>query len=198
VSPAPRQPTSMWVAAPVPYPAGDRAPRVIFTHRGGRASVEQSGRSGVRSRGFFSPRETGTQVFFADPHSPWPDERKHQRPASPVLRQEKPTCRAGPPMSSRPSPTHSTTGPARSSAGRPLPKSSTSNDSHFNNPVLHELTQYTSAEFAAFTDSLNIRRSLGRTGTCYDNAWAEFVNGIIKVERVNRTAYPHASMPVSI
>ena len=50
--------------------------------------------------------------------------------------------------------------------------------------------QYTSGEFAAFTDKLGLRRSLGRTGTCYDNAWAESVNGTIKVERVNRTTYP--------
>jgi len=33
--------------------------------------------------------------------------------------------------------------------------------------------QYTSQEFADVTDTLGIRRSLGRTGTCYDNAWAE-------------------------
>lgn len=50
--------------------------------------------------------------------------------------------------------------------------------------------QYTSAEFAAFTDLAGIRRSLGRSGICYDNAWAESFNGTLKVERVNRTAYP--------
>jgi putative transposase len=50
--------------------------------------------------------------------------------------------------------------------------------------------QYTSAQFARFTDALEIRRSLGRTGTCYDNAWAESFNGTIKVERIYRTVYP--------
>lgn len=50
--------------------------------------------------------------------------------------------------------------------------------------------QYTSAEFAAAAKELKIRRSLGRTGTCYDNAWAESFNGTLKVERVNRTVYP--------
>lgn len=50
--------------------------------------------------------------------------------------------------------------------------------------------QYTSAEFADVADGLGLRRSLGRTGTCYDNAWAESFNGTLKVERVNRTAYP--------
>ena len=60
--------------------------------------------------------------------------------------------------------------------------------------------QYTSQEFADYTDELGILRSLGRTGTCYDNAWAESVNGTIKVERVNRTAYPtreHARIDIS-
>lgn len=50
--------------------------------------------------------------------------------------------------------------------------------------------QYTSAEFAQVADELRIRRSLGRTGTCYDNAWAESFNGTLKNERVNRTVYP--------
>jgi transposase InsO family protein len=50
--------------------------------------------------------------------------------------------------------------------------------------------QYTSEAFARFTDTLGICRSLGRTGTCYDNAWAESFNGTIKVERIHRTVYP--------
>ena len=43
-------------------------------------------------------------------------------------------------------------------------------------------------------------RSLGRTGTCYDNAWAESFNGTIKVERINRTVYPtreHARIDIT-
>lgn len=51
-------------------------------------------------------------------------------------------------------------------------------------------TQYTSQEFADFTAILKIRKSVGRTGICYDNAWAESFNGTLKVERVNRTSYP--------
>lgn len=50
--------------------------------------------------------------------------------------------------------------------------------------------QYTSQEFADAATELGIRRSLGRTGTCYDNAWAESFNGTLKNERVNRTQYP--------
>ncbi|MGZ9190533.1 MAG: integrase core domain-containing protein, partial [Nitrospira sp.] len=60
--------------------------------------------------------------------------------------------------------------------------------------------QYTSQEFAEVTDRLGIRRSLGRTGTCYDNAWAESFNGTLENERVNRTIYPtreHARIDIS-
>ncbi|MGH3824718.1 MAG: IS3 family transposase [Pseudonocardiaceae bacterium] len=51
-------------------------------------------------------------------------------------------------------------------------------------------TQYTSAVFAAATDRLKIRRSVGATGVCFDNALAESFNAAVKVERVNRTVYP--------
>lgn len=51
-------------------------------------------------------------------------------------------------------------------------------------------TQYTSQEFKDFTGAAGIIRSVGRTGICYDNAWAESFNATLKVERVHRTAYP--------
>jgi transposase InsO family protein len=51
-------------------------------------------------------------------------------------------------------------------------------------------TQYTSGDFAAATRNLNIRRSVGATGVCFDNALAESFNAAVKVERVNRTVYP--------
>ena len=51
-------------------------------------------------------------------------------------------------------------------------------------------TQYTSAAFAQHTSALGIRRSMGRTGVCFDNAAAESFNAAVKVERVNRTIYP--------
>jgi len=50
--------------------------------------------------------------------------------------------------------------------------------------------QYTSEEFAKHAKKLGIARSVGRTGVCYDNAAAESFNAAVKVERVNRTAYP--------
>jgi putative transposase len=61
-------------------------------------------------------------------------------------------------------------------------------------------TQYTSAAFAAATSLLDIRRSVGATGVCFDNALAESFNATVKVERVNRTAYPtreHARQDVA-
>jgi putative transposase len=51
-------------------------------------------------------------------------------------------------------------------------------------------TQYTSTAFATATGLLNIRRSVGATGVCFDNALAESFNAAVKVERVNRTNYP--------
>lgn len=51
-------------------------------------------------------------------------------------------------------------------------------------------SQYLSMEFAAVAEELGVRRSVGRTGVCYDNAWAESFNGTLKNERVNRTEYP--------
>jgi transposase InsO family protein len=51
-------------------------------------------------------------------------------------------------------------------------------------------SQYLSAEFETIAEKLGVRRSVGRTGVCYDNAWAESFNGTLKNERVNRTEYP--------
>jgi putative transposase len=51
-------------------------------------------------------------------------------------------------------------------------------------------SNYTSAEFAAVLDGLGIRQSVGRTGSCFDNALAESFNAAVKVERVHRTVYP--------
>src|SRR5664280_2822937 len=51
-------------------------------------------------------------------------------------------------------------------------------------------TQYTSQAFANKTAELGIRRSVGRTGVCFDNAQAESSNAAVKVERVKRTVYP--------
>ncbi len=51
-------------------------------------------------------------------------------------------------------------------------------------------SQYTCEDFAKCATKHKIRRSVGRTGVCYDNAWAESFNGTLKNECVNRTVYP--------
>lgn len=50
--------------------------------------------------------------------------------------------------------------------------------------------QYTSQQFATRTGGLGVRRSMGRTGVCFDNAMAESFNAVLKIERVHRTTYP--------
>ena len=50
-------------------------------------------------------------------------------------------------------------------------------------------SNYTSAEFGEKLGELSIKRSVGRTGICYDNALSESVNGTLKNELVYRTVY---------
>jgi transposase InsO family protein len=51
-------------------------------------------------------------------------------------------------------------------------------------------TQYTSAEFHYFTTNHGIRRSLGRTGVCWDNAAAESFFAALKNEMYYRQSFP--------
>ena len=51
-------------------------------------------------------------------------------------------------------------------------------------------SNYTSFEYGQALAALDIRRSVGRTGICYDNAMAESFFAALKNERVHRTAYP--------
>jgi transposase InsO family protein len=60
--------------------------------------------------------------------------------------------------------------------------------------------QYTSQEYVEFAAGIGLTRSVGRTGVCYDNAWAESFNGTLKNELVHRTAYPtrnHAEVDIT-
>jgi transposase InsO family protein len=50
-------------------------------------------------------------------------------------------------------------------------------------------SQYMSKEFTELLDSYDIRPSVGRTGVCWDNAWAESFNATLKNERVHRVIY---------
>ena len=49
--------------------------------------------------------------------------------------------------------------------------------------------QYTSQDFAEACGKLGVERSMGRTGVCWDNAWAESFNATIKKERIHRVRY---------
>lgn len=51
-------------------------------------------------------------------------------------------------------------------------------------------TQYTSHEFAAYCEKNKIRRSLGRTGICYDNAVAESFFASYKKELIHTRPWP--------
>jgi transposase InsO family protein len=59
--------------------------------------------------------------------------------------------------------------------------------------VLHrpiELAQYTSAQFSALADDLDVRLSVGRKGQCWDNAVAESFFATIKAELIDRQGWP--------
>ena len=51
-------------------------------------------------------------------------------------------------------------------------------------------SQYTSQEFLDHLEKYGITPSVGRTGVCWDNAWAESFNATLKNERVYQMVYP--------
>ena len=51
-------------------------------------------------------------------------------------------------------------------------------------------SQYTSKQFAVHLKNLRMRGSMGRVGTCYDNALAESFFASLKKELVHRTEFP--------
>lgn len=58
-------------------------------------------------------------------------------------------------------------------------------------------TQYLSQEYKEACSRLGVTRSVGRTGVCWDNAFAESWNGTYKVERVHRMVYPTREKAIS-
>jgi len=51
-------------------------------------------------------------------------------------------------------------------------------------------TQYTAKAFTATCERIGVRRSMGRTGVCWDNAMAETFFASLKVESIYRVAIP--------
>ncbi|WP_234436410.1 integrase core domain-containing protein [Streptomyces sp. NRRL S-813] len=49
-----------------------------------------------------------------------------------------------------------------------------------------ELAEYTSAAYNSLCDRLGVMQSMGRVGSCFDNAAAEAFNSLVKVEYVHR------------
>jgi len=79
-------------------------------------------------------------------------------------------------MTSKPSPSPSTTAPARPSVGRPLPRSSKNNYARYDNPVLQrpiELAQFRSKKVVRLLRNNDLLGSMGRVGACGDNAAME-------------------------
>src|SRR3954447_6167837 len=96
-----------------------------------------------------------------------------------------PTCRAGPPKTSRPSRMRSTTDPERSSAGRRPSKSSRSNYARFDKLVLRppvELAEYTARSFQAACGRVGVTQSMGRVGSALDNAVIESWHSTVEFE----------------
>jgi len=58
-------------------------------------------------------------------------------------------------------------------------------------------SQYTSQRFLDHLRSYGIRPSVGNTGVCWDNAWAESFNATLKNERVHRMVYPTKGKAIS-
>ena len=56
--------------------------------------------------------------------------------------------------------------------------------------------QYTSEQFSQHLGRYAIIASTGRTGVCWDNAWAESFNATLKNERVYQMVYPTRSKAI--
>ena len=57
-------------------------------------------------------------------------------------------------------------------------------------------SQYTSEQLARHLKGYGIHPSVGRTGVCWDNAWAESFNATLKNERVYQMVYPTRSKAI--
>ena len=178
---------------PLPL-AGGPHPHSLDEHRGGPGRHLTPGTRGApdarrRGRPCAGPGKRAGQANPGTAPRPDPyiisafalaetDKREHERATAPILPEGHRPVPVARPRTLKPSPSRSTTGPARSSAGRLPPKSSTSSYAHFNHPVLHrpvEPAQYASAEFARFCAGPRSPHQRRRTGVCWDNPHRELL-----------------------
>src|SRR5690625_3840667 len=99
-----------------------------------------------------------------------------------------PTCHGGPLETSKPSPSRSTTDPARASTGALPQKYSKTRYAHSNNPVLQrplEPSQYVSLALTAELAQAGIAGSIGTVGDALDNALCESTIGLFKTEAIH-------------
>jgi hypothetical protein len=93
------------------------------------------------------------------------------------------------------------TPPARSSAGRPPPKSSRNSYARSSSLVLQrlaELAQYTSIAFTERLAAAGVSASVGTVGDAFDNALAESVIGLFKTELIKPRGPWHTAEQVEI